>query len=111
MNITNVDRTIKGFLEIGVEFKGVLHRAFELRPAKVRDSIEAEKSVSGKSNVEFLVATIARQFVSLGTIPVDEISIELLSDMEDTDLDILQKAVQNLKKKRTEQLKNIKTLG
>lgn len=94
--------THKGTLLLGVEFDGKTHKEFEIRLAKVSDSIDAEKETSGKSGVEFMVAVISRQLVSLGDIPKKSITTELLRDMYDDDLTILQNAKESLKKKLME---------
>lgn len=91
--------THAGSLLFGVWFSGKNHKSFEIRMAKVSDSIDAEKSTSGKSGVEFMVAVLARQLVALGDIPKESITVELLRDMYDDDLTILQNAKESLKKK------------
>ena len=101
---------ITGELLIGIEYKGVVHKHFELQPVRVRDTIEAEKATVGKSTVEFMIAILAKQIVKLGAVPEDAITVDLLCEMYDDDLEVFQKARDGLKKKLMESAKEQKTL-
>lgn len=79
--------TARGVLDVGVEYAGAFHRTFVLRPATVGDSIAAGE-VGGNDNT-FGLRVIARQFVSLGDIPKEAITAELLMTMTDHDYRII----------------------
>jgi hypothetical protein len=83
----------EGTLPVGVEFEGVTHRAFVLRPEKVRDSIEAMEDEKAKTNNTYLyIATFARQIEKLGDIPKESITPELLMDMTEVDFEEMERA-------------------
>lgn len=85
--------TEKGTLPIGVEFGGKVHREFELRPQKVKDSVDVmEDARALKNDGYFGVAVLARQIEKLGDIPKEEISPALLLEMWDDDLKVLHEA-------------------
>ena len=88
-----------GTLLVGVEYEGKRHKEFTLRPAIVRDSIEAHKEAEGKGDMVFAVCALARQVETLGEIPVEKITGELLCGLYDADLEILQKARETAEKK------------
>lgn len=90
--------TVKGSLKVGVEFKGEIHKEFELRPAQVRDSIAATEMAKG-NQVRMLLGLLVGQLESLGTIPKEAITMDLLSSMYDVDLEVLQTAREDVEKK------------
>lgn len=90
---------VSGDLAAGIEFDGKVHKAFVLRPAIVRDSIEASKEADGKGEIVLMLALLARQIESLGEIPKEKITVELLSGLYDADLGVLQKARESAEKK------------
>ncbi len=86
----------------GIEFEGKVHKAFVLRPAIVRDSIQASKEADGKGEIVLMLALISCQLESLGEIPKDKITAELLGGLYDADLAIIQKARESAEKKISE---------
>lgn len=85
--------TEKGILPIGVEYKGKTHRDFELRPQKVKDSVDVmEDPRAQKNDGYFGVAVLARQIEKLGDVPKEEITPALLLEMWDDDLKALHEA-------------------
>ena len=97
-----------GMLPVGVEFEGVIHRDFMLRPEKVRDAIEAMEEEKSKTNNTYLyIATFSRQIEKLGDIPKESITTELLLEMTEVDFEELEKA----KKALEQQLKSFRGEG
>ncbi|HDR9026859.1 TPA: hypothetical protein QDB14_001028 [Burkholderia vietnamiensis] len=101
--------TEKGSLEYGIEYpvdSGKLHYDFELRLATVADNIAAYEEPTiiggGVCNMRVNAAVLARSIVSLGTIPAEAITIELIDTAVDSDYDMLFAAQERLKKKRKE---------
>jgi len=90
---------IKGTLLYGVEFEGTLHKDFEVRPLLVKDSITAGTASVGKSSVYHEACLVACQLVSLGTIPKESITVDLLLEMLDDDYGEIQNARIDLQKK------------
>lgn len=89
--------TEKGVLPIGVEYKGMVHRDFEIRPQLVRDSIDAVEDPRAMRNESYLgLAVITNQIIRLGEIPKEEITPELMLDMYDADLAEIQQATGRL---------------
>lgn len=88
-----------GKLPVGLEFAGKTHKDFKLRPAKVRDTIEATAEVGADDNLKFMLAILSRQLVSLGDIPKASITVDLLSDLYDVDLAELHESQEQLEKK------------
>ncbi|MBI5562489.1 MAG: hypothetical protein HY894_06530 [Deltaproteobacteria bacterium] len=92
--------TEKGQLPIGIEFAGKCHKDYELRPQKLRDSIDAlEDERARKNDTYFAVCLLARQIVRLGGIPGDSITPELLMELYDEDAWELSQAKERLAKK------------
>lgn len=88
-----------GTLPVGLDFAGKTHKDFKLRPAKVRDTIEATGEVGADNNLKFMLAILSRQLVSLGDIPKANITSELLAELYDVDLAELHEAQETLEKK------------
>lgn len=85
--------TEKGTLPIGIEFEGRVHRDFELRPQKVKDSVDVmEDPRAQKNDGYFGVAVLARLIEKLGDIPKEKITPSLLLEMWDEDLKALHEA-------------------
>ncbi|CAB3764105.1 hypothetical protein [Paraburkholderia humisilvae] len=99
--------TEKASLLYGVEYpadSGQRHYDFEIRLATVGDNIDVYESPEiiggGVSNMRVNTAILATCLLSLGTIPKESITPELLATaMVDSDYDVLQKAQDDLKKK------------
>jgi len=98
--------TEKDSLDYGIEYpadSGRLHYDFEMRLATVEDNIAAYEHPTilggGVSNMRVNVAIYANCLLSLGSIPADEITPELLGSLVATDYDKLSEAQDRLKKK------------
>lgn len=91
--------TQKGALKVGLEYAGKTHKEFTIRAPKVKDTLEATVEVGTESNLKFMLATYARQLITLGDIPKEQITSELLADLYDVDLAVIQEASQSLEKK------------
>ncbi|RQS55725.1 MULTISPECIES: hypothetical protein [Burkholderia] len=99
--------TETGSLDYGIEYpvdSGQLHYDFELRLATVADNIAAYEEPTiingGVCNMRVNAAVLARSIVSLGTIPAEAITAELIDTAVDSDYDMLFAAQEQLKKKR-----------
>lgn len=93
--------TEKGTLIVGVEFAGKIHKAFELRSALVRDSIEAvEEDARAVKNESYMgLCLIAKQLLALGDIPKKEITPAMLMDMNEIDMAEITEANRRLQKR------------
>lgn len=91
--------TEKGKLRYGIKFGDLIHTEFELRPVLVKDSIRAEQVTKNKGDVAMNVAVMAEQLLSLGAIPKEQITADLLGEMYDADIAILQAAREAVEKK------------
>lgn len=93
--------TQTGTLEYGVQFNGEIHRDFEIRLQTVGDEIDVVQEVGGDIiDANFTVHLLARTLLSLGTIPQEEISPELLKEcLIYEDYNTLLKAARGAKKK------------
>jgi len=94
-----VSLTETGRLSIGIVIDGVRHQDFELRPATVRDNVEASLEVGSASAIELLCATFARQLVRFGTLPASAITTDLLLDLNPNDWNAIEAANTELEKK------------
>lgn len=92
--------TITGELRIGVLFAGSRHKKFTLRVPVAGDMIAAQKAYPEGPLQLFSVATYRRQLLSLGDIPLESLTTELLLDqLAEVDLAILAAADEALEKK------------
>ncbi|VVE14692.1 hypothetical protein PAN31117_04676 [Pandoraea anapnoica] len=97
--------TIKDKLLCGIEYpagSGQMHRDFEVRLPRVGDRIEVAESpdVMGSmvSNARFDAAMLTRCITSLGTIPPEKITEELIVSAVEIDYQIMEAAQERLKK-------------
>ena len=91
-------RTVSGVLAFGVDVDGQAQREFTLRLPTVGDEIEAaESEVPG-----FNVMLMSLCLLSLGSVPKDKITYELLLGLDSDDFVLLGLAREALKKKRKE---------
>lgn len=102
-----MNETIKGELKYGVEFPAgseQYHYDFEMRLGTVEDHIDVYERPDilggGVSNMRVNTALLALCLVSLGTVPTESITPELLGSAVSDDFDLLQAAQDALKKKR-----------
>jgi hypothetical protein len=96
--------TEKGTLPGGVEKDGVLHREFEIRPTKVRDTVavfdDSERAARALKNSQYFAACLfAGRVVSLGTLLPAEITSELILDMDPEDYEEIQSASTRLEER------------
>ncbi|WP_423197452.1 hypothetical protein DFLDMN_001069 [Cupriavidus sp. H19C3] len=92
-----------GELIYGIEFppeSGVFHHAFSMRLPTIDDNVAAIEEVGSTSSIRINVAMFARCLESLGTIPKDSITTQLVGTLIDDDYDELAAARDRLKKKR-----------
>jgi hypothetical protein len=90
--------TEKCTLPIGIEYEGKVHRDVEMRPSLVRDSIDAVEDDRAQRNESYLgLVILSKQIVSLGAIPHDRITQELLMGMYEPDLVAIRNASERLK--------------
>jgi hypothetical protein len=101
--------TQNGTLLYGVEHGDRLHYDFTIRLPTMRQSYEALDdtettcgSVDGhKADLHYRMAVVTKCLVSLGTIPVSEITTDLLLDqLTSEDLEVLEQSITAIKKKR-----------
>jgi phage FluMu protein gp41 len=88
--------TEKGELVVGIEHEGKVHRAFTVRPQTVGDSVEVMEGPHAdrakKNDSFFGVALLACQIVSIGDIPRELITPDLVMDLTEIDYRELEKA-------------------
>lgn len=102
-----MNATEKDSLKYGIEYplgSNQFHYDFEVRLGTVGDNIAAyerpEILGGGVSNMRVDAAVLAACLLSIGTIPKESITPELLETAIDTDFDVLRNAQDRLKKKR-----------
>lgn len=92
--------TQQGTLPVGIEVGGVLHRDFELRPQKVRDSLDALEDERASSNESYLgLLMTAKQITRLGTLKPEQITVDLLLDAFDIDIQVLMEGASTLRER------------
>ena len=91
--------TITGTLPVGILFAGKTHGDFEIRRARVSDTVDAFDEVGGESPLKLECAQIARQITKLGDVPGKDINTALIIGADDLDFETLQAARGLLAKK------------
>lgn len=91
--------TQTGALPIGLVIDGQRHTAFELRSATLGDNIEAIETLGDVSSLRIAACVFAKQLLSLGTLPKEQLSAELVLSLNPEDFEALQLAQELLKKK------------
>ena len=86
--------TEKGIFPIGVEFNGVIHRDFEIREQIVSDSINvfddpARRAKAEKNTLYANLCVTANLLISLGSIPKEDITPDLLMGMLQEDFNAI----------------------
>lgn len=94
-----VAATISGTLPVGIAFAGKNHAEFEIRRARVSDTVDAFDEVGGESPLRLECAQIARQITRLGDVPAKDINTALITGADDLDFETLQAARGLLAKK------------
>ena len=94
----------KGCLIVGVTFEGELHHDFELRPQLVRDTVDifddpALAARAERNNQFFAACLFAGRIMSLGTIPKDEITVDLVLNMDQDDYNEVVSAGERLERR------------
>lgn len=93
-----MDFTHSATLPIGIFYQGQLHRDFTVRLSTVGDEIAAVED--GIPDSGTLVGVMARCLITLGSIPAEEITYQLLCDaLVSEDYKALRDAQQEAKKK------------
>ncbi|HHE0097301.1 TPA: hypothetical protein ACOZYV_000815 [Serratia marcescens] len=96
-----MDFTHSATLPIGVFYQGQLHRDFTIRMSTVGDEIAVVED--GIPDSGTLVGVLARCLTTLGSIPAEEITYQLLCDaLVSEDYQALRAAQQEAKKKLSE---------
>lgn len=92
--------TIKGQLEIGVWYAGMRHKEFTLRVAVAGDMVVAQQQHPEGPLQLITVEVYRRQLLSLGEIPAEALTTELLlEELTETDLALISDADITLEKK------------
>jgi len=94
-----------GTLPEGVDYDGIIHKDFELREQLVSDSVAVfdspERAQRAEKNAAFMgLCILAGQIITLGHIPKQEITPELLLDMKQSDFNELSSAARRLEERR-----------
>ncbi|KLU15427.1 MULTISPECIES: hypothetical protein [Xenorhabdus] len=101
--------TQTGTLLYGIEHADSVHHEFQIRLPTMRQSyaaLDETESVCGTidghaADLHYRMAVVARCLVTLGTIPVSDITTELLLDqLTSEDFEVLEQAIAAVKKKR-----------
>ncbi|MDR4896010.1 hypothetical protein RF656_04510 [Yersinia kristensenii] len=101
--------TEQGLLVFGVAVGEVIHREFSIRLPVVKDTITAltdtqdsQGTTEGPAaQLYYKVAIIASALISLGNMPKEDITTELLlNELTDDDFDIIDAHIAAIKKKR-----------
>jgi hypothetical protein len=97
--------TEKGTLPIGVEYEGKTHKDFEIREQLVSDMISvfddsAQAARADKNNYYLGMCILAKTIVSIGTIPKEALTVDLLLGMLQDDLNEVKRAEGRLDVKR-----------
>lgn len=95
----------KGTLPFGVEYKGKIHRDFEIREQLVADTIEIFEDNENAARAErsdsfFSVCATAKRLLRLGNIPREAITPGLLMAMRQEDFNEISAASKRLEENR-----------
>lgn len=97
--------TEKGTLPVGVEYEGKTHKDFEIREQLVSDMIDVfdnpeHASRADKNNYYLGACILSKLIVSIGSIPKEAITVDLLLGMLQDDLNEVKRAEGRLDEKR-----------
>ena len=87
------------FLTTGVELNGKAQREVVIRIGIIQDSIDTEQECEGKGLLVKSLNLLKKQIIKFGSMPANEITVDLLGALTETDLDLLREAGEFLKKK------------
>lgn len=92
----------EGKLLVGVEHEGKRYYDFELHQKKIRYSVEAMEELGpDASQARLDIAVLSRQLAIPG-IPQEAITTDFLLDMDDADMEVIDRAEADLRKKLIE---------
>ncbi|EZI28388.1 hypothetical protein [Pseudomonas extremaustralis] len=92
--------SITGELQMGVYYSGLRHKTFTLRVPVAGDLVAAQELHPGAPFQMIMLEVYRRQLLSLGEIPTEAITTELLlGDLTESDLAIIADADAELEKK------------
>lgn len=91
--------TETGRLPIGIVIDGIRHQDFELRPATIGDNIEAVEMTRTNNGLEISCALFALQLLKLGSLSREQITLDLIVELNPVDYGVLETAVNELQKK------------
>lgn len=92
--------TITGELRIGVYYAGLRHKTFTLRVGMAGDLVTAQELYPEGPFQLVTLAVYCRQLLSLGDIPAEALTVELLREaLAETDLAVIADADSALEKK------------
>ncbi len=94
---TKNTKTIAGILDFGIEYQGAIHKDFVLRQQTVGDEIDAAEADAPDS--AYGAVLMAMCLDSLGTIPKDDLTYQLIRGLSSDDYILLQQKRAELKKK------------
>lgn len=92
-------KTIQGILPIGVVFDGKTHTTFTLRNQTLRDSRDAIREVGKEDDVELMAEIYRLRLLNIGDIPPNKITTDMILDLDQIDVEALEKSAVELKKK------------
>ena len=96
--------TEKGTLPVGVEYEGTVHREFEIREQLVRDMVDIyddPKIVERASkNDAFMGLCIVSRRLTIGSIPPEAVTPDLLLGLHQVDMAAIDKAERALEVRR-----------
>lgn len=83
----------------GIRRDGKTHKTVIMRVPIVKDSLEVEAELAGAGALTLSLGLLGKRIVSFGGIPKEQITVDLLAELTETDLARLQEATEMLKKK------------
>lgn len=93
--------TERDHLLYGIEFGGELHYDVEMRLMTIQDNIAALEEVGPESGMRITDSMMRRAIVSVGAIPKEELTLDLLREqLGDDEYDVLTALQARIKKKR-----------
>jgi len=90
----------KRTLPIGIEYNGQVHRELEIEARRVGHMIDALEDARAQENARYSeICMLACQITSLGDIPKEDITGELLLSMYQQDFQVLSEAADTAQKR------------
>lgn len=91
--------SVKGSLQIGVKVDGKTYKAFEVRPAILRDSVEAVDECGGDASPMRLRYAVMARRTSFEGLDQEQVTTDLLLGLFDRDGIALENAIDEVEKK------------